>query len=242
MSRDLTRRKGTFELSKSSHTSSEANNRQRYTGGDFLGPITLIVGSLRPVRPRSTSRTANLPSATAPHPSSRATAYSLRQGSARCSLHHDRICGICGDNHATCATYAQNMAFGVRRLPWRVIVTWARLPSYIFDHKLFRPPVGVGFCEQWSRSQSHVLSKAPDASAAMRSFMDTAGISNQDRAQSFTGGSTGTSRIQPPPDREILPHGGSTCILPLSIRWCWDGTHRQLFTDYLVRRMKYVDS
>src|SRR5881392_576592 len=25
-----------------------------------------------------------------------------------------RICGICGDNHATCAMYAQNMAFGVR--------------------------------------------------------------------------------------------------------------------------------
>jgi len=25
-----------------------------------------------------------------------------------------RICGICGDNHATCASYAQNMAFGVR--------------------------------------------------------------------------------------------------------------------------------
>src|ERR1700724_1886794 len=25
-----------------------------------------------------------------------------------------RICGICGDNHMVCATYAQNMAFGVR--------------------------------------------------------------------------------------------------------------------------------
>ena len=25
-----------------------------------------------------------------------------------------RICGICGDNHATCAVYAQNMAFGVQ--------------------------------------------------------------------------------------------------------------------------------
>ena len=25
-----------------------------------------------------------------------------------------RICGICGDNHATCACYAQNMAFGIR--------------------------------------------------------------------------------------------------------------------------------
>ena len=29
-----------------------------------------------------------------------------------------RICGICGDNHATCATYAQNMAFG--DWPWGV--------------------------------------------------------------------------------------------------------------------------
>src|SRR4026207_692613 len=25
-----------------------------------------------------------------------------------------RICGICGDNHATCSCYAQNMAYGVR--------------------------------------------------------------------------------------------------------------------------------
>src|ERR1700677_4845387 len=25
-----------------------------------------------------------------------------------------RICGMCGDNHATCATYAQTMAFGIR--------------------------------------------------------------------------------------------------------------------------------
>ena len=29
-----------------------------------------------------------------------------------------RICGICGDNHATCATYAQNMAFGVKPRRW----------------------------------------------------------------------------------------------------------------------------
>src|SRR5579872_7399814 len=25
-----------------------------------------------------------------------------------------RICGICGDNHATCALYAQHMAFGIK--------------------------------------------------------------------------------------------------------------------------------
>src|SRR3989440_5354252 len=28
-----------------------------------------------------------------------------------------RICGICGDNHATCAVYAQNMAFGIETPP-----------------------------------------------------------------------------------------------------------------------------
>ena len=28
-----------------------------------------------------------------------------------------RICGICGDNHATCAAYAQNMAFGIKPPP-----------------------------------------------------------------------------------------------------------------------------
>src|ERR1035441_10161217 len=28
-----------------------------------------------------------------------------------------RICGICGDNHATCSVYAQNMAYGVRLTP-----------------------------------------------------------------------------------------------------------------------------
>src|SRR6186997_1750633 len=28
-----------------------------------------------------------------------------------------RICGICGDNHATCSVYAQNMAYGIRNPP-----------------------------------------------------------------------------------------------------------------------------
>ena len=29
-----------------------------------------------------------------------------------------RICGICGDNHATCSVYAQNMAYGVKPPAW----------------------------------------------------------------------------------------------------------------------------
>src|SRR5947199_1457336 len=61
-----------------------------------------------------------------------------------------RICGICGDNHATCANYAQNMAFGVRppdMAEW--IVNLGEAAEYMFDHNIFQDNlVGVDFCEQ----------------------------------------------------------------------------------------------
>ena len=61
-----------------------------------------------------------------------------------------RICGICGDNHATCACYAQNMAFGVRPPAmgeW--IVNLGEAAEYMFDHNIFQDNlVGVDFCEQ----------------------------------------------------------------------------------------------
>src|SRR5438093_856704 len=50
-----------------------------------------------------------------------------------------RICGICGDNHATCAVYAQNMAFGVRPpalAEW--IINLGEAAEYMFDHNLFQ--------------------------------------------------------------------------------------------------------
>ena len=60
-----------------------------------------------------------------------------------------RICGICGDNHATCATYAQNMAFGVRPPAlgeW--IVNLGEAAEYMFDHNIFQDNlVGVDFRE-----------------------------------------------------------------------------------------------
>ncbi len=41
-----------------------------------------------------------------------------------------RICGICGDNHATCSVYTQNMAYGVTPRPWASgLSTWARRRS-----------------------------------------------------------------------------------------------------------------
>src|SRR5512132_1888100 len=64
-----------------------------------------------------------------------------------------RICGICGDNHATCACYAQNMAFNVRPPDlgeW--IVNLGEAAEYMFDHNIFQDNlVGVDFCEQMVR-------------------------------------------------------------------------------------------
>ena len=64
-----------------------------------------------------------------------------------------RICGICGDNHATCACYAQNMAFGIHPPPlaeW--IINLGEAAEYMFDHCLYQDNlVGVDFCEQMVR-------------------------------------------------------------------------------------------
>src|SRR5438477_2539853 len=61
-----------------------------------------------------------------------------------------RICGICGDNHATCSVYAQNMAYGVRPpnlAEW--IINLGEAAEYMFDHNIFQDNmVGVDFCEQ----------------------------------------------------------------------------------------------
>src|SRR5689334_6656631 len=61
-----------------------------------------------------------------------------------------RICGICGDNHATCSIYAQNMAYGVRPPhlgEW--IVNLGEAAEYMFDHNIFQENLaGVDYCER----------------------------------------------------------------------------------------------
>ncbi len=79
-----------------------------------------------------------------------------------------RICGICGDNHATCAIYAQNMAFGVRPpaiAEW--IVNLGEAAEYMFDHNIFQDNlVGVDFCEQMVKETNpSVLAKAEKTGA-----------------------------------------------------------------------------
>ena len=61
-----------------------------------------------------------------------------------------RICGICGDNHATCSVYAQNMAYGVHPPALgEQIINLGEAAEYMFDHNIFQENlVGVDFCEK----------------------------------------------------------------------------------------------
>src|ERR687894_278536 len=79
-----------------------------------------------------------------------------------------RICGICGDNHAVCSQYAQNMAYGVKTPPlgeW--IVNLGEAAEYLFDHTLFQDNlVFIDFCEQMVKETNpSVLEKAESAEA-----------------------------------------------------------------------------
>ena len=79
-----------------------------------------------------------------------------------------RICGICGDNHAVCSCYAQQMAYGVKPPPlaeW--IVNLGEAAEYIFDHIIFQDNlVFVDFCEQMVRETNpSVWAKAESAEA-----------------------------------------------------------------------------
>ena len=86
-----------------------------------------------------------------------------------------RICGICGDNHAVCSCYAQQMAYGVKPPPlaeW--IVNLGEAAEYIFDHIIFQDNlVFVDFCEQMVRATNpSVMDKAENTAAP---GMDTHG-------------------------------------------------------------------
>src|SRR5690554_4938308 len=79
-----------------------------------------------------------------------------------------RICGICGDNHATCSVYTQNMAFGIATPPmgeW--IINLGEAAEYMFDHCLYQDNlVGVDYCEQMVRQTNPgVLEKAEKTEA-----------------------------------------------------------------------------
>ena len=158
-----------------------------------------------------------------------------------------RICGICGDNHATCACYAQNMAFGVRPpalAEW--IINLGEAAEYMFDHNIFQDNlVGVDFCEQmvketnpnvWEKAQHTSSPNADKHGYRMISDIMTA-------LNPFTGTFYRETLAMSRLTREMFCLMEGRHVHPSTLYPGGVGTVAtiQLFTDYLVRLMKYVE-
>jgi hydrogenase large subunit len=158
-----------------------------------------------------------------------------------------RICGICGDNHATCATYAQNMAFGVRPpalAEW--IVNLGEAAEYMFDHNIFQDNlVGVDFCEQMVKETNpDVLDKAEKTASAGANLHGYRTIADVMRALNpFTGSFYREALQMSRMTREMFCLMEGRHVHPSTLYPGGVGTVPtiQLFTDYLVRLMKYVE-
>ncbi|MGI8552628.1 MAG: nickel-dependent hydrogenase large subunit [Dehalococcoidia bacterium] len=158
-----------------------------------------------------------------------------------------RICGICGDNHATCAVYAQNMAFGVRppnMAEW--ITNLGEAAEYMFDHNIFQDNlVGVDFCEQMVRETNpSLLEKAEHTDAPHANIHGYRTIADIMRALNpFTGEfyreTLQISRLT----REMFCLMEGRHVHPSTLYPGGVGTVPtvQLFTDYITRLMKYVE-
>src|ERR1700685_3281944 len=158
-----------------------------------------------------------------------------------------RICGICGDNHATCATYAQNMAFGIRPpaiAEW--IVNLGEAAEYMFDHNIFQDNlVGVDFCEQMVRETNPgVLARAektPSPHAEIHGYRTIADIMRalNPFAGAFYLEALHMSRLT----REMFCLMEGRHVHPSTLYPGGVGTvpSVQVFNDYMVRLLKYID-
>ena len=158
-----------------------------------------------------------------------------------------RICGICGDNHATCATYAQNMAFGVRPPAlgeW--IVNLGEAAEYMFDHNIFQDNlVGVDFCEQMVKETNpSVYAKAEKTASPHANLHGFRTIADIMKALNPFSGSFYLEALQMSRmTREMFCLIEGRHVHPSTLYPGGVGTVPtiQLFTDYLVRLMKYVE-
>src|SRR5215475_3751029 len=158
-----------------------------------------------------------------------------------------RICGICGDNHATCAVYAQNMAFGIATPElgdW--IINLGEAAEYMFDHNLFQDNlVGVDYCEQMvKQTNPGVWSKAESTLAPNSNVHGYRTIGDIMRALNpFTGEYYREALQMSRLTREMFCLMEGRHVHPSTLYPGGTGTVPtiQLFTDYLVRLMKYVE-
>jgi hydrogenase large subunit len=158
-----------------------------------------------------------------------------------------RICGICGDNHATCSIYAQNMAYGVKPPPlaeW--IINLGEAAEYMFDHNIYQDNlVGVDFCEMMVKETNPgVWAKAavtPSPHAKEHGYKTIGDImkSLNPFEGEFYRETLQMSRLT----REMFCLMEGRHVHPSTLYAGGVGTvpSIQLFTDFQVRLMKYVE-
>jgi hydrogenase large subunit len=158
-----------------------------------------------------------------------------------------RICGICGDNHATCSCYAQNMAYGVAPPhlgEW--MINLGEAAEFMFDHNIFQENlVCVDYCEKmvretnpgvWERAlrtparhaEGHGYAKVADI---MRAVNPIEGDFYREALQ--------MSRLT----REMFCLMEGRHVHPSTLYPGGIGTPAtvQVFNDYVVRLMRYVE-
>jgi hydrogenase large subunit len=158
-----------------------------------------------------------------------------------------RICGICGDNHATCSVYAQNMAYGVRPphlAEW--IINLGEAAEYMFDHNIFQENlVGVDYCEKMvAETNPGVLelanrTEAPHAGEHGYKYIGDIMRSLNPLSGEFYREALQVSRYT----REMFCLMEGRHVHPSTLYPGGVGTVAtiQLFTDYLTRLMRYVE-
>jgi hydrogenase large subunit len=158
-----------------------------------------------------------------------------------------RICGICGDNHATCSVYTQNMAYGVRPPPlgeW--ILNLGEAAEYMFDHNIYQENlVGVDYCERMVRETNPAVwekakrTQAPHAAEHGYKFISDIMTSLNPLEGEFYREALQVSRST----REMFCLMEGRHVHPSTLYPGGVGTVAtvQLFTDYLTRLMRYVE-
>jgi len=158
-----------------------------------------------------------------------------------------RICGICGDNHATCSIYAQNMAYGIKTPPmaeW--IFNLGEAAEYMFDHSIFQDSmVFVDFCERMVKETNPtLLAKAEKTPAPHADVHGLRTIADIMRAFNPFEGSVYREALEMSRlTREMFCLMEGRHVHPSTLYPGGTGTmpSPQLFTDYLSRLVRFID-
>jgi hydrogenase large subunit len=158
-----------------------------------------------------------------------------------------RICGICGDNHATCSVYAQNMAYGIKNPPmaeW--IYNLGEAAEYMFDHAIFQDNlVFVDFCERMVKETNPSLfARAEKTAAPNAKIHGFATIADIMRAFNPFSGSMYKEALQMSRlTREMFCLMEGRHVHPSTLYPGGTGTVAtpQVFSDYLTRLIAFID-